>query len=362
MNFLLFQHESEVKSERAIGNLTSDLENEATFRPGSKTPYGYNQIEKQLQPNANADIVTFIFFLSSWGKSLQKIALILNEAKIPSPKGGIWRSSSVENILKNPVYLGDLIWDVHKRKDNGQKQFYFEKAHKPIVSHFYLELINQNNQLQKTFGRIDTPFLFLNKVKCRQCNQNLYTTNGSTKRNGVKYSYHYYVCKNCGYKYDIDEVHDKFVPLVLKHIKELISSKWIIPNTLTLINDMCKNIEQSIETKNQLIKKLEEKLKIAQSLKDRELEVKVIEFLQQHKVSLKEFSTCKENLKTSYQLVKNDQFFSRFDEILEHQLGQSEIRLVILYFVDYLILSDQSEPGLIFKSNIFSDLVNSITG
>jgi DNA invertase Pin-like site-specific DNA recombinase len=70
MNFLLFQHESEVKSERAVGNLTTFLESKETYRPGSKTPYGYNQIKKQkhqqqLEPNENADIVSFIFFLSS---------------------------------------------------------------------------------------------------------------------------------------------------------------------------------------------------------------------------------------------------------------------------------------------------------
>ena len=56
MNFLLFQHESEVKSERALGSLRSDLEQETIIRPGAKIPYGYNQVNKKLFPNDNAEI------------------------------------------------------------------------------------------------------------------------------------------------------------------------------------------------------------------------------------------------------------------------------------------------------------------
>ncbi|MCM3729705.1 recombinase family protein [Neobacillus cucumis] len=50
------------------------------IRPGSKVPYGYDQIDKKLVPNENAEIVTFIYFLQSWGMSMAKIAAILNEA------------------------------------------------------------------------------------------------------------------------------------------------------------------------------------------------------------------------------------------------------------------------------------------
>jgi site-specific DNA recombinase len=362
MNFLLFQHESEVKSERAVGNLTTDLENEETFRPGSKIPFGYNQVNKQLKPNENADIVSFIFFLSSWGKSLQKIASILNEVGIPSPNGGVWRSSTIENILKNPVYMGKLIWDVHKRKDDGQKQFIFEKSHQPIVNKFHLQLIKQNNHLQKTFGRIDTPFLFLNKIKCRHCYQLLSTHNGSTKRNGVKYCYHFYVCKSCGYKVDIQEVHKRFIPEILNRVKKLISTNQIISKTLAFINEMSMEVEQSIESKNHLLHKLEEKLKIAKNLEDRELELKILDFIQLHKDSLKEYTICKENLKITYRLVETNQFFSRFNEILDYQLGPDEKRLIILYFVDCLILSTDQEPQIYFKSNIFSNLIESPIG
>lgn len=362
MNFLLFHHESEVKSDRAVSNLTADLENKETFRPGSKTPFGYNQVNKQLEPNENAEVVSFIYFLSSWGKSLHKIALILNEAEIPSPKGGVWRSSTVENILKNPVYTGKLIWDVHKRKDDGQKQFIFDNSHQPIINIFHLQLINQNNKLQKSFGRIDTPFLFLNKVKCRHCEQLLSTQNGSTKRNGVKYNYHYYVCKSCVYKVDIREVHNRYIPEILSRIKDLITTDQIKSKTLGFINEMSIEVEQTIESKNKLLQQLKEKLKIARNLEDRELELKIFGFIQRYKDYLKEYAICLENLKTTYQLVETKQFFSRFNEILDLQLGSDEKRLIILYFVDCLILSTDQDAQIHFKSNIFSYLIDSPIG
>ncbi|MGD6779978.1 recombinase family protein [Sutcliffiella horikoshii] len=355
MNFLLFQHESEIKSERAVGNLTAVLE-KGVIRPGSKTPYGYHQVKNQLEPNENAEIVSFIFFLSSWGKSLQKIALILNEAEIPSPKGGVWRSSTVENILKNTVYTGKLIWDIHKRKGDGKRQYIFEESHQPLINKFLPQLIKQNNHLQKIFGRIDTPFLFLNKVKCRHCDKLLSTHNGSTKRNGKKYDYQYYICKSCGYKIDMNEVHNRFIPKILERVKELISTVQLIPKTLTSIDEMSKGVKQSIESQQKTLIVLEEKLMIARNLEDRELELKIVEFIQQHNETLKEYVRCQGNLNKTHQLVKSNQFFPRFDEILDHQLGLDEKRLIILYFVECCIVSTDQQPELLFKTNIFSDL------
>lgn len=184
----------------------------------------------------------------------------------------------------------------------------------------------------------------------------LITQNASTKRNGVKYPYHYYVCKNCSYKVNIQEVHNRFIPLIFKRVTELISKNEIVPQTLSSINEMIKEVDNSIHAKNQLLQKLEGKLKIAKDLKDRELELKILDFIQQHKDSLVEYTLCKKNLITTYQLVENDQFFSRFNEILDLQLGSDEKRLIILYFVDCLILSTDQEPQIHFISNIFSNL------
>ncbi|KAA0761725.1 recombinase family protein [Bacillus sp. TE8-1] len=355
MNFLLFQHESEVKSERALGSLTNALEQESNIRPGSKIPYGYEQINKKLYPNENAKIVSFIFFLYSWGHSLKKIASLLNTGNIPSPSGKQWRSSTIENILKNPVYTGNLTWKIPKRK-TGQKFFTFEQTHDPIISEFHLQLYQQNKHLQETFGRFDTPFLFLNKMKCQQCNQILITQNGSTTRNQIVYKYHYYVCKKCQYKMDSHDVHEKLIPLILDRVHQLVSTDEIKESTLEFLNQMIRNLDTLIPSKEKLITNLFEKIAIAREINDRELELKISSVIEQHKHSLTELKNCREHLLKSYETVKSNQFFSRFQTILNHQLSTTEKRLIILYFVDYIFASPESRTNILYKTNIFEEL------
>ncbi|WP_430489147.1 recombinase family protein [Rossellomorea marisflavi] len=358
MGFLLHQQESEIKSERAIGNLTSDLESIDPFRPGSRTPYGYTQIDKKLEPNSDSEIVSFIFFLSSWGKSLVKIAEILNELGIPSPNKGTWRSSTIENILKNLVYLGKLSWNVQNRKDNGQKTYTFEETHSAITNELHLQIIKQNIALQRSYGRIDTPFLFLNKIKCRECNERLNTQNGSTRRKGVKYTYHYYVCKECGYKIDIVSLHNEYIPIILKHVQNLVSSTKLKPFTLNLIEQSISKIKADIDKKEQLIQTLLLKQKNAEGLDDKEIQQRIREFINDHSYELNQYKTTLENQCKAYQLVQSGQFFESFAKIAEQQLGNEEKRLIILYFVEHVIISDNNAPQVLYKQNVFSDFLN----
>ncbi|MBG9754286.1 recombinase family protein [Lysinibacillus sphaericus] len=361
MNFLLFQHESEVKSERAIGSLLSDLEQETIIRPDSKTPYGYNQKDKKLYPNEAAEIVSFIFFLYSWGYSLNKIASLLNEADIPSPKGKQWGSSTIENIIKNPVYTGDLTWEVHKRKE-GQSIFIFKNAHKPIINNFLLQSHSQNKLLQEKYGRFDTPFLFLNKLKCKHCQQVLATQNASTKRKGKSYQYYYYVCKLCNYKVVADEVHEILMPSILEQVHSLAMLKNTQQQTLEYLTQMQGNVEEQILNTENLIDNLMQKTILAEQLGDRELELAIFSCLGNYQDRLIELQRCRDNLMKTYQSVESNYFSSLFQNILTHQLNMTEKRLIILYFVDFVLLSAEFKTTIHFKTNIFDEYLSSVNG
>jgi site-specific DNA recombinase len=357
MDFLLFQYESEIKSERAIGCITSDLEKGLKIRPGSTTPYGYSQIKKKLHPNEDADVVSFIFFLSAWGQSLQKIAFLLNEAKIPSPKGSKWRPSTIDNILKNPIYLGNLTWEVPKRKE-GQKHYTFENTHQPIINEFLFNLNQQNKKLQESYGRIDTPFLFLNKIRCRHCHQLLITQNGSTKRNGTNYQYHYYVCKHCQYKVNAQDVHEKLVPLILNHVHQFISSDQAKQQTLEFLQQMEGNVKELVLKTESVIQNLTPKKEMAKKMTDRELELQINSSLQHHQDLLIDYQNCLVNLIKTYKAVESDQYFPRFNDILDCNLGTNEKRLILLYFVDFILLSTDQQPYIQYKTNIFDELAS----
>ncbi|MBD3108057.1 recombinase family protein [Bacillus sp. AGMB 02131] len=361
MSFLLFQHESEVKSERAIGSIVNDLIQDSVIRPGSKTPFGYNQMSKKLYPNENAIIVSFIFFLHSWGHSLLKIASLLNEAAIPSPRGKEWGSSTIENIIKNPVYIGNLKWHIPKRKD-GQKIFLFEDVHEPIVDDFLLQLQRQNILLQKKYGRLDTPFLFLNKITCQECHKIMDTKNSSTKRNGVQYHYQNYICKECNYKVSATELHERFLPMILDRVGKLVVKKQINEETKELLHHMIYDVsEMIIETENR-IENLTKKLVLAKDLEDRELELQILSSIEHYREKLNEQQCCIENLNETLKAIESNQFFSRFHLILHQQLDLVEKRLIILYFVDQILLSPKRESHINYKTNIFSEFVPAING
>jgi DNA invertase Pin-like site-specific DNA recombinase len=96
-------------------------------------PYGYRRNAgsdptkdaKALAPRKeHAKIVKRIFALRLEGRRVAEIVRVLNDAGIPSPRGGRWARSTVETILANEVYTGVVIL--------GQRRN--ENAHETLVS------------------------------------------------------------------------------------------------------------------------------------------------------------------------------------------------------------------------------------
>jgi site-specific DNA recombinase len=349
---LLYRQESEIKSERALGSLIADLEGKMDIRPGSKVPYGYDQIDKKLVPNENAEIVTFIYFLQSWGMSMAKIASILNEADIPSPQGKSWGSSSVEKILKNPVYTRKLVWTIYKDKSKS-KPYEFQDFHEPLIDDFFLHLNANNARLQNEFGRLDTPFLFLNKLSCQHCHDKLQTQNGTTTRNGRKYYYQYYVCKNCNYKVDINNIHEQLLPNVLKHVHNLASSEDIKASAIVYLNKIEQALNENITKMAERIDNYSTKGCIAKERGDRELEVMIEKLQSQTLLTLQSLQDSRQVLVGLKRTVHSDLFFDRFKQILQLQLGESEKRLIILYFVDKILVSPERPLQEMYRQNVF---------
>ncbi|MCP8971368.1 recombinase family protein [Ectobacillus ponti] len=357
---LLFRQESEIKSERALGCLMSDLENETVKRPGSAIPYGYDQKNKQLVPNCAADVVTFIFFLHSWGISINKIASTLNEAAIPSPNGGTWRTSTIENILKNPAYTGQIVWEV--RKGKKKDTYTFDHSHEALVDRFLLHLIDTNLKLQKEYGRLETPFLFLNKLVCQQCHSALETQNGSTKRNGKKYVYQDYVCKGCGYKLEMNEVHSSLLPRVLRHVQDMTVSEQVKERTVQYLATVEQALEEAISNCESDLDKLDRKGCIAREQNDREFAFLVMDE-QKRVLHLKSsYEHSQDVLADLHEAIQSDMFFTRFDHLLESQLDNAETRLIVLYFVDEIQVAPQRPAQIIFQENPLQHLVASPNG
>ncbi len=107
---------------------------------GNKAPYGYvrKKLEKEkgytLVPDPNAAaIVKIIFLLYAYGEQnadetveetgASKIVRKLNDMKLPPTNGNIWSVATIQEMLRNPVYIGKIRWNARplkKRMVNGQ--------------------------------------------------------------------------------------------------------------------------------------------------------------------------------------------------------------------------------------------------
>jgi site-specific DNA recombinase len=73
-------------------------------------PYGYVLAgQGRLAPDhERAPIARRIFELAKEGNGPARIAWHLNDDGVPSPRGRTWNRQTVTNILRNPVYRGEL--------------------------------------------------------------------------------------------------------------------------------------------------------------------------------------------------------------------------------------------------------------
>ena len=92
---------------------------------GSIPPYGYERVkirnDKGYTLNIIEDEAKIVRLIYKWytGENRLGISLImnkLNEMKVPTRKGGDWTTSTLRNVLSNPVYIGLIRWNGRPEK------------------------------------------------------------------------------------------------------------------------------------------------------------------------------------------------------------------------------------------------------
>lgn len=108
----------------------------------SQAPYGYQRWEGRLVPQpAEAEVIRWIFDQALSGRGCDDAARLLNQDGVPSPRGRDWNANTVRTILRNPVYIGDMLYQktytdesfrVHL--NHGEyDQFYQRDHHEAII-------------------------------------------------------------------------------------------------------------------------------------------------------------------------------------------------------------------------------------
>ena len=91
---------------------------------GFNIPYGYYYSDGFLSiDREETPVVENIYTWYKNGRSMGEIAKMLNEAKVPTKKGGVWAKKTISTILKNPLYCGYLHW----------QEYRYRSGHTPII-------------------------------------------------------------------------------------------------------------------------------------------------------------------------------------------------------------------------------------
>ncbi len=194
---------------------------------GCYAPYGYKKSENdkhklEIEPDS-AEVVKRIFNMFINGYSVSKICDILTSEHIKTPsmhkrmklgqkniQYGVWSTRSVDSILKNPTYMGNLTQCRQKKVNYKSKKrinnkiedwIVAENSVEPIVSKEVFNLANDmfksnKNRSYKGNG-VTNKLLFRGLIYCKDCHHTIgfREYHQQTQKNGLVHR----IYGNCNY-------------------------------------------------------------------------------------------------------------------------------------------------------------------
>ena len=226
---------------------------------GSNPPYGYKILKtkegRKLIIDENVKfIVKKIFDMAIKGNSTYFIAKYLNTNKYSNPTryyktGDIyrnneehqWSASKVKAILKNEVYIGNLIQGVYQQDlTKGKKRYkadiseliIFENAHEGIISKEEFETIKSNkgsNLIKKKFLNLPSESIFKVIVYEKETNKLL--------------NIHRKIYRNNSNKFKFIFINNIYPEKIESKTKIYFDEKFLINHILNILNEFISNIK-----------------------------------------------------------------------------------------------------------------------
>ena len=256
------------------------------FRQG-KFPFPYRQIlgyrkgsdgKPEIIPE-EAEVIRMIFNSYLQGASLQTIKKRLEADDVLTARGNKkWSSESVQRILQNEKYCGDVLLQktftedvltgVHKKNTGQLPQYYIENYHEGIVSkqmfrEVQAEIARRNsksaaNQRKRRRGRYNSKYALSERLFCGNCGSPLQAgdleysrqkTNCLAMLNRIEYG-----TKFCGSSPSIPE--EELHRAILKAVQGLAAN--FTDEVAAQINGILHNIQTGESTKPNLQEQLEQ--------------------------------------------------------------------------------------------------------
>lgn len=291
INGLVNEWYLEDMSENIKSVLTNRRKN--GYHIGSFAPYGYKKDPDKkghlIIDNEAAKVVREIFILFSKGYGKTYIARMLNDKGIPNPteykrlqgykqankhNSTLWKYFTISNILKNEVYIGNLVqgkygsvsYKTKKNRPRPQSEWYKVcGTHEPIIERDLWErvqnLINQKNRPFEV-GKIG---LFAGKVRCINCGYTMRSSK-TKKINYLKCSTKHIAKNSCiGSFISVAKLEKIIIDEINKFLSEFLD-KDMLESNIHFCNDFEKERNQLISDIKLYQKKVDEYSKYIKQL------------------------------------------------------------------------------------------------
>ena len=360
---------------------------------GSFAPYGYlkdpNNKNKLIIDESVAPIIRDIFNWSISGLGKITIAKKLNELGIPNPMSHkkdlglkyrlprsekyeniLWFDSSVARILKNEVYIGNMVqsklkvksYKVQKLVHNKEKDWVIvENTHEPIIT---IETWNKVQELHSKDLRVSPKagkvHLLAGLIRCFDCGRAMHKKNISQPYA----TYNYYVCStykkmssNDCTKHTIRS--DKIEKVLLVAIQKQIE---LAVRMEDIISDISKSTEQNVSNKRLEIAINKKQAELSRNTK---LKKSIYEDWKLGDLTREEYLLYKAQYEDEEIIIKNvidqlleekQKFSSQLDEnniwitnFKKHKNITELNREIIVELVDKILVHEGGELTIIFK-------------
>ena len=235
-------------------------------KPGGRVCLGYYSINKKYYIQEDeAVIVRKIFEMFNEGKHYIEIANYLNSQGYKTKEGNPFNVSSIEYIVRNKIYCGYLVYNVHKRKARlsdrkttrilkpKEEHIIIPNVIPPIIDELTFEKaqsIIKRRKEGKLRGEIYTKYLLSGLINCKCGGKftHMVKYGGPTYQRREVYNCRNRKAKSCKVK----EVNAKYLEeYVLLHLDKLL----VVPNAkerltaliISIINENKKSIARLID-------------------------------------------------------------------------------------------------------------------
>ncbi|WP_410994616.1 recombinase family protein [Bacillus paranthracis] len=273
-----------------------------------RVPYGYDRIHQKLVINEEeANVVKKIYdwYNSGWG--FKKITNELNRLGVKPKNKSVWQMTSVQRIVRSPIYKGTFILNQYTSVKVGgkkkqirnpkEKWFVFPDHHPAIVDEETWSRVNEKN-ITDNKTKITAWNEFRNLAKCAVCGSNMVIVQSHLKKkSGERTEWKYLKCSQ--YRRAGKHGCVNHVPIQYHDFRQFIIDLLVKKGesvTLKLQSNVEEGQEKKIKKLQQLISGNEQKKK---SLLDLYLE---------GLISKKEFEKKRSDLETEIMKARQEVF------------------------------------------------------